>query len=806
MAARTIQINLSADISNFQKNISKAERQIGSLGTELNTTMRKINANTQLMVAKLGNAGSATKKLAINLQSLGQKLTLQSSYVKRLKTELDTAKSKFGETSTQVKKLELQLIGAATAEQKMTNETERLNRALSKQGRLASAGSKMRTKGQGMMQGGVGVAAATTVPITFGLKKGIDYNALMEESVVAFKVLLGDAKKAEVLMGKFEKMAVKTPFETTDLTQQSKTLLNYGVSLENTIPLLNRLGDASLGNAQKMDSLIYGFSQIYSRGKLTGDNLKQLTDAGFNPLQEMAKKTGLSMSKLDEMMKKSQISVKDVVDALVDATSEGGRFFNAMNEQSLTFAGRLSTLRDSLNMTLGALTKPIFEKLTDVVLPRLIDMMDWVKVRFQELSPGWQSFISYSLLAVAAIGPLVIGLGAAIWAFGAVSTALSVATGLMGGLSAATLLLVGKLLLLAAAGIAIGYVAVVVMDNWKVVPDFFSALWERMKINFKMLRDMFLYGWTAIKLGFFKMISGLVSKGKTGLLKLYDLLGKIPKIGSAYEEAAKAIRATGDPFSEIIKESEKSLADLASGANGVADEYDASIKRFEALGATALNGIANTNKAIKDGFNDIFTLPAIEIDAADTKIGEITGLPALDASADKIKSSNKEIADNMTKLVDKLKDKATQFRDALGLFEKATVEKISGGSLLARLKGQLNVLTKYKSALDILKGKFGEGSLAYQQIVQLGPSAAGQVVALSRSNDKQLNEFSGTYNQVSGLAGDMGAYAALQENRMEQRSLAVNVYIQNAYGDSMKVLSDKVANEMTKSMKLQGVY
>lgn len=93
-----------------------------------------------------------------------------------------------------------------------------------------------------------------------------------------------------------------------------------------------------MGNADRFQHLALAFAQVSAAGKLTGQDLLQMVNAGFNPLQEISKKTGKSISELKDDMADGAISVKMVEDAMKGATSEGGRFFGGMEKASKTFS------------------------------------------------------------------------------------------------------------------------------------------------------------------------------------------------------------------------------------------------------------------------------------------------------------------------------------------------------------------------------------------------------------------------------------------------------------------------------------
>ena len=215
------------------------------------------------------------------------------------------------------------------------------------------------TKTLGTVLAGLGVGFGAA-KITEGIKN-IAANALkassdFEQAGVQFGVMLGDAKKAQRLVNEIQDMANVTPFETQDLLDASKTLLNFGINVQDILPDLRMLGDIAGGDKQRMQSLTLAFSQMSSAGRLMGQDLLQMINAGFNPLQVIAEKTGKSMAVLKDEMSEGKISVQMVRQAFIDATSEGGRFYGMMNKQSETLEGKLSTMRDSYTLLTRAIS------------------------------------------------------------------------------------------------------------------------------------------------------------------------------------------------------------------------------------------------------------------------------------------------------------------------------------------------------------------------------------------------------------------------------------------------------------------
>ena len=187
---------------------------------------------------------------------------------------------------------------------------------------------------------------AATVGIGFGLNelKGfasevINVRTQMESYEVSLEAMLNSKEKADAMLGTFREMAATTPLTLGALAGGAKTMLGFGLASESVVPHLKAIGDISGGNAEKFNSLVLVFSQMSSLGKLVGQDLIQMINAGFNPLEEISRKTGKSIGVLKEEMSKGAITSKMVQDAFISVTQEGGRFNGMLEKQGQGLMG-----------------------------------------------------------------------------------------------------------------------------------------------------------------------------------------------------------------------------------------------------------------------------------------------------------------------------------------------------------------------------------------------------------------------------------------------------------------------------------
>jgi len=253
-----------------------------------------------------------------------------------------------------------------------------------------------------IMKLGKNLTTYATLPILALGTASVKAAADIEMTQAAFETMLGNAEDAKNMIEDLRKMASKTPFQLSDLADASKILLQFGIESEKILPTLQQLGDVSLGNKEKLNSMAIAFGQIQSSGRLMGQDLLQLINAGFNPLKIISEKTGRSMKDLKKDMEAGAISSQMVADAFKTATSEGGQFFNGMEKASKTFAGQMSTLADDVT-ALG-------QSIGEILLPTLKDIVKFlsgVVQSFSMMSEENKRLVIQVGLLVAAIGPCI---------------------------------------------------------------------------------------------------------------------------------------------------------------------------------------------------------------------------------------------------------------------------------------------------------------------------------------------------------------------------------------------------------------
>lgn len=245
-------------------------------------------------------------------------------------------------------------------------------------------------------------AAVSTV--ADGAKKmvsaGLEYNQAMEGYVTNFTTMLGgSAEAANGMVGSLQKLASATPLAMSDLAGGAQTLLAFGVASDDVSGTLQRLGDISLGNADKMQSLARAYGKATAQGKLTGETVQMMIDAGWNPLIDICDQTGESMEDVQKRMAAGSISAEELTQAVNHATDAGGKFAGGMVAASKTVAGLTSTLQDNVNAMLGELMQPVSDAMLSTLLPTAIDAVDQLTTSFEDEGIDGFSRVAGSLIA-----------------------------------------------------------------------------------------------------------------------------------------------------------------------------------------------------------------------------------------------------------------------------------------------------------------------------------------------------------------------------------------------------------------------
>lgn len=230
-----------------------------------------------------------------------------------------------------------------------------------------------------------GMAAAYLTVQT--VAKSINLASQVEDATIAFEVLTGSAKDGALLFEQIRKFAAESPVTFSNAADATKTMMSFGVAAQDVQKNLQMLSDVTGGNNDRFKMLSLAFSQTTAAGRLMGQDLLQMINAGFNPLQQISKTTGETMIELKKRMEDGGISSQEVRKAFEDATSAGGMFHGMTERLAGTVSGKLNIALSDLEQkaaSAGQAMGPLLIQLLDTftrlkpILDAVINLIDGI--------------------------------------------------------------------------------------------------------------------------------------------------------------------------------------------------------------------------------------------------------------------------------------------------------------------------------------------------------------------------------------------------------------------------------------------
>lgn len=413
-------------------------------------------------------------------------------------------------------------------------------------------------------------------------------------------LLGGDVAAMENLYGKIAEYGKNTVYDKAGLLEAQKTMMSFGIESDKAFSTLQNIGDIAMGDSNKMQSLALAFSQTASTGKLMGQDLMQMINAGFNPLQVISDKTGKSMADLKDEMSKGAISADMVAQAFQWATEEGSLFYQGAEKAGLTTAGRLNQLKDNV----AELGITLFESLQPAINGVL------------NIATKCATFMQENKALVTTIGVIIGGLvlvikgasaGLAVYetciAAATVATTLwSAAQAVFNAIAAVnpiTWMVIGIVALVG----AIVWVCSKITgwgSLWKGIVGFmkytFLAFVDAIKLYFTTCINGFLIGLDKIKLGWYKF------KETVGMGDSEENQNAINAINESIEARKKAISDGAQSVQDNLVKAKESLGGIEMGWKKKEDVSETSDKVSSGLGINEqLQNSVNGNSTTGNG-------------------------------------------------------------------------------------------------------------------------------------------------------------------------------------------------------------
>lgn len=339
--------------------------------------IQNVQSETKKTVSSLSGEYSKAAKAVVELtrrynESVG-KTGKASSETKNLKTMLAQAEAQLRATTTALKAANNGMDGFASSTEKASSKS--LAGAIAQGTVMAGVFSKL-------------YSAALSAAEGF-ISSGIEYNAQIEKYTTGFTNMLGSAEAANEAMKAIQEDAARTPFDVASLTEANQLLISAGENAGYSRKVIMALGDAvsaTGGGNVELSRMAGNLQQIANVGEATAVDIKQFAYAGINIYQVLADYTGKSVQDVQNMT----VSYDLLSEALIAASEEGGRYYNAMDAQSQTMNGRVSTLKDNVSQLAGLMTGDLSNGI-GMVISNLNDMTVAAQEAYK--TDGWTGLI-----------------------------------------------------------------------------------------------------------------------------------------------------------------------------------------------------------------------------------------------------------------------------------------------------------------------------------------------------------------------------------------------------------------------------
>ena len=487
--------------------------------------LQKIGINNDTMLEKFAELEKVQKKVSRGFAQMGTSVHTLQQKIALLKAERD-----------------LLPIGSLSAIRKYNSEINKLEHSVSKLQTLN--GSKLKTWFSEALNSLPGLATNPLIlagaGIGMSIRKGMEAD-LQQANITT--LLRGDVEKAKALYAQLSDYGVKTPYDKAGLIEAQKTMMSFGLSSEFAFGKLKNIGDIAMGDAQKMKSLSLAFAQATSAGKLQGQDLMQMINAGFNPLQVISERTGESMAQLKERMSKGGISAQELAQAFEWATDKQGLFYQGAEKAGQTLSGKFNKMMDSIT----ELALKVYEAISPVLSP----LVDLAAVIFSSIGGG----IGWLIEKFQEGNPIIWGIAGAIGIFTTAlilhNTYTAIATAWQNRLTWAVIKTNLAFLANPITWIIVGIIALIAIiaycivgvsgwgKAWEYTVQGMKYSWEAFVENFQLLwtvaKNTFMAGIDACKLAWYKF------KEAVGLGDSTENQAMINKIQNDLQERAKSV-------------------------------------------------------------------------------------------------------------------------------------------------------------------------------------------------------------------------------------------------------------------------
>lgn len=227
-----------------------------------------------------------------------------------------------------------------------------------------------------------GFALAATAAAGYAAVVGVKTAAANEQAQVSFQTMLKSVSAAQKMIVDLQQFAATTPFEFSQVREGAQQMLAYGIAARDVLPMMRIIGDAASaspkGMAQGLESVTRAIGQMKGRGKVSSQEMLQLTEAGINAWEMLAKGIGKSVADTQKLVEDGAINSGTGIKALLEGMQQ--QFGGNMQAQSQTLLGQLSNLKDNFSMMAGEMAEDLMNVFNvKGIISDLSDFFGWVR-------------------------------------------------------------------------------------------------------------------------------------------------------------------------------------------------------------------------------------------------------------------------------------------------------------------------------------------------------------------------------------------------------------------------------------------
>lgn len=596
-----------------------------------------------------------------------------------------------------------------------------------------------------------------------------------EQVQVSFTTLTGSAEIARQKIAEIQQLAANTPFESEGLYKLGRQLLAGGFSADTLKERLTAVGNATsaLGAGQEgAESIIRALSQIANKGKLSAEEMNQLSEVGINGFRLLAEQTGKTEQEIRNLSDKGLLKGKEAADLLFDAFQRN--YTGAMDDQSQTLLGRISTLKDNIATT----ARTIGDQLRPIVMSIVETFIDWTQKITDFVTKNKElitTIIQVSLYIGSVVG-IVFGL---IKIFELLKTTILAVRGVMFLLAANPVILI--------LTVIVGVVVFLIQkfgglaNTIAIVGQAFDIVWNGIVASAKTVANFFV-GWLNSKItmvsktyDFFVEIANKFGADFKKIGNSLQIKPFEPKINLAQAEAGKTrltamfkqieenAKAGGDAINNTGKEIEK-VGILSDEAREKAVEGMLNgIKTNAGSGAGGISKITNAIESATEKFTDLKNKATITLGELNEKISEL----------------DKSTVDKFNDLIERRKQIDSNYAETKKKLNDTLAEKEK--SLIDLESKHKDTLTDINKSITEQQNKSAEATKSYQK-------AMSDIARQTADVQKKIKDL-----QTSFAKGETGDKTSVAEKVVAQETEAQKLRAEIAKSTDAEEVASKQA-------------